>query len=72
MPVQIKSIAGEVVVVTGVVAGMTRDEVFSAVYAGGCVNGDSVSAKTTLLVVGDKPGATKLRRAQELLWSQLS
>jgi DNA ligase (NAD+) len=66
VPVEIKSIVGEFVVVTGVVVGMTRDEVAAAIGAAGGKPGDSVTAKTTLLVVGDKPGATKLNRADVL------
>ncbi|MGV0985057.1 MAG: BRCT domain-containing protein [Limnohabitans sp.] len=59
-------LAGETVVVTGVVTGLTRDEVFNAVYAAGGLNGDSVNAKTTLLVIGDRPGASKLTKAAAL------
>lgn len=59
-------LAGEVVVVTGIVDGMSRDEVFDAVYQAGGNNGDGVTPRTTLLVIGDRPGAVKVRKAAEL------
>jgi len=56
---------GEVVVITGTLASMTRDEARDAARAAGATVTDSVSRKTTLLVVGAEAGS-KLRRAQEL------
>ncbi len=55
----------EVVVITGTLASMTRDEARSAARAAGAIVTDSVSRKTTLLVVGAEAGS-KLRKAQEL------
>ena len=56
---------GETVVITGTLAGMTRDEARDAARAAGATVTDSVSKKTTLLVVGAEAGS-KLRKAQEL------
>ena len=56
---------GEVVVITGTLASMTRDEARAAARAAGATVTESVSRKTTLLVVGAEPGS-KLRKAQEL------
>ena len=51
--------------ITGTLAGMTRDEARDAARAAGATVTDSVSKKTTLLVVGADAGS-KLRKAQEL------
>ncbi len=56
---------GETVVITGTLADMTRDEAREAARAAGATVTDSVSKKTTLLVVGADAGS-KLRKAQEL------
>jgi DNA ligase (NAD+) len=58
-------LAGETVVITGTLATMTRDEARDAARAAGATVTDSVSRKTTLLVVGAEAGS-KLRKAQEL------
>jgi DNA ligase (NAD+) len=58
-------LTGETVVITGTLATMTRDEARNAARAAGATVTDSVSKKTTLLVVGAEPGS-KLRKAQEL------
>jgi len=58
-------LAGETVVITGTLSSMTRDEARDAARAAGAVVTDSVSRKTTLLVVGADAGS-KLRKAQEL------
>lgn len=63
---------GEVVVVTGVVEGMLRHEVDFAISQAGGFASDTVTAKTTLLVVGDRPGATKLSKAAALGVSRIS
>lgn len=53
-------------VITGTLEGLTRDEAKQLVEAhGGQVTG-SVSGKTSYLVVGENPGASKLNRAREL------
>ena len=59
------ALAGETVVITGTLTGMTRDEAREAARAAGATVTDSVSKKTTLLVVGAEAGS-KLRKAQEL------
>jgi DNA ligase (NAD+) len=58
-------LAGETLVITGTLATMTRDEAREAARAAGATVTDSVSRKTTLLVVGAEAGS-KLRRAEEL------
>jgi DNA ligase (NAD+) len=59
------ALSGETVVITGTLATMTRDEARDAARAAGATVTDSVSRKTTLLVVGAEAGS-KLRKAQEL------
>jgi len=56
---------GEVVVITGTLGSMTRDEARAAARAAGATVTDSVSRKTTLLVTGADAGS-KLRKAGEL------
>jgi DNA ligase (NAD+) len=58
-------LAGETLVITGTLSSMTRDEARDAARAAGATVTDSVSKKTTLLVVGAEAGS-KLRKAQEL------
>jgi DNA ligase (NAD+) len=58
-------LAGETLVITGTLSTMTRDEARDAARAAGATVTDSVSKKTTLLVVGAEAGS-KLRKAQEL------
>jgi DNA ligase (NAD+) len=58
-------LAGETLVITGTLATMTRDEAREAARAAGATVTDSVSRKTTLLVVGAEAGS-KLRKAEEL------
>jgi DNA ligase (NAD+) len=58
-------LSGETVVITGTLATLTRDEARDAARAAGATVTDSVSKKTTLLVVGADAGS-KLRKAQEL------
>jgi DNA ligase (NAD+) len=57
--------AGEVVVITGTLGSMSRDEARDAARAAGATVTESVSRKTTLLVTGGEPGS-KLRKALEL------
>jgi DNA ligase (NAD+) len=59
------ALAGETVVITGTLASMTRDEAREAARAAGATVTDSVSRRTTLLVVGAEAGS-KLRKAEEL------
>jgi DNA ligase (NAD+) len=58
-------LSGQTVVITGTLAGMSRDEARAAARAAGATVTDAVSRKTTLLVVGAEAGS-KLRKAQEL------
>jgi len=58
-------LAGEVIVITGTLGTMSRDEARAAARAAGATVTDSVSRKTTLLVIGADPGS-KLRKATEL------
>ena len=57
---------GQTVVVTGAVPGYTREEAEEAILARGGKSPGSVSKKTFALVVGDAPGASKLKKAEEL------
>jgi DNA ligase (NAD+) len=61
----VDALRGETIVITGTLTGMTRDEARDAARAAGATVTDSVSKKTTLLVVGAEAGS-KLRKAQEL------
>ena len=58
-------LAGQSVVVTGTLAGFSREEADEAIRAAGGRPGGSVSRKTAYLVVGEKPGS-KAQKAQEL------
>ena len=60
------TLAGKVVVVTGAVPGFSRDEAEAAIVARGGTSPGSVSKKTTFVVVGEAPGASKLTKAAEL------
>jgi DNA ligase (NAD+) len=57
--------AGKTVVLTGTLASMTRDEARREIEARGGKVTDSVSSKTSLVVVGAEPGS-KLQKAQAL------
>ena len=57
--------AGEVVVLTGTLNGMTRDEAKAAIEERGGNVGATVGKATTLLIVGDKPGS-KVKKAEQL------
>ncbi len=59
-------LAGRSVVVTGAVPGYTREEAEAAIVERGGTAAGAVSRRTYCVVVGDAPGAAKLRRAQEL------
>jgi len=53
-------------VVTGTLNGYTRDGAEAAIKARGGKSPSSVSKKTTAVVVGDGPGASKLTKAEAL------
>jgi DNA ligase (NAD+) len=59
-----QTLAGRAVVVTGTLAGFSREEAEAAILARGGKSPGSVSAKTFALVVGDAPGASKLTKAE--------
>jgi DNA ligase (NAD+) len=61
-----QTLAGRSVVVTGTLEGFTREEVEAAIKAHGGKSPASVSKKTTAVVVGDEPGASKLTKAEKL------
>ena len=54
------------VVVTGTLEGYNREEVEEAIKARGGKSPGSVSKKTSAVVVGEGPGASKLTKAEEL------
>jgi DNA ligase (NAD+) len=58
-------LSGQVVVITGTLSTMSREEARERARAAGATVTDSVSKKTTLLVVGAEAGS-KLKKAQDL------
>jgi DNA ligase (NAD+) len=58
-------LAGKTIVVTGELASMSRDEAEELVRSLGGKAASSVSKATDLLVVGEKPGGTKMRAAEK-------
>lgn len=61
-----QTLDGKSVVVTGTLGGFSRDEAAAAIKARGGKSPGSVSKKTTAVVVGDSPGASKLTKAEDL------
>ncbi len=61
-----QTLAGKAVVVTGAVPGYTREGAEEAIMARGGTSPGSVSKKTFALVVGDAPGASKTKKAEDL------
>jgi DNA ligase (NAD+) len=59
-------LSGKTYVITGTLEGFTRDEAAAELEARGAKVGNSVSGKTTGLVVGEEPGASKLTKARKL------
>jgi DNA ligase (NAD+) len=59
-------LAGKAVVVSGTLAGYTREEAMVAITARGGTSPGSVSAKTYALVVGDSPGTSKVTKAEKV------
>jgi DNA ligase (NAD+) len=64
-------LAGKVYVITGELDGMSRDEAQARLEALGAKVTNSVSKKTTALIVGTEPGASKLEKARALGTPQL-
>jgi DNA ligase (NAD+) len=60
------TLAGKSIVVTGTLANFSRDEAAAAIKSRGGKSPGSVSKKTTAVVVGDEPGASKVTKAGEL------
>jgi len=58
-------LTGCTVVVTGALQGFTRDEAKKAIIAAGGKSTDSVSKKTTFVVVGADPGS-KVEKAEKV------
>jgi DNA ligase (NAD+) len=59
-------LAGKTFVITGEISGMSREEAQQQLEALGAKVTGSVSRKTTSLIVGSEPGASKLEKAREL------
>jgi DNA ligase (NAD+) len=59
-------LTGKTFVITGTLEGWSREQAAAALVAAGAKITNSVSAKTTALVVGEEPGASKLTKAQRL------
>ncbi len=59
-------LVGRAVVVTGTIAGYSREEAEAAIKDRGGKSPGSVSAKTYCVVVGESPGASKVTKAEEL------
>jgi DNA ligase (NAD+) len=59
-------LAGKAVVVTGTLAGYSREAAEAAIKDRGGKSPGSVSAKTFAVVVGAEPGASKLSKAEAL------
>ena len=59
-------LAGATFVVSGTVEGFTREEAEAAIEQRGGKTTGSVSGKTTALIVGESPGASKTNKAESL------
>jgi DNA ligase (NAD+) len=59
-----QTLSGRAIVVSGTLAGFTRDEASAAIVARGGKSPGSVSAKTYALVLGESPGASKVAKAE--------
>jgi DNA ligase (NAD+) len=65
-PIGPQPLAGKTFVITGEISGMSRDQAQKQLEARGAKVTGSVSKKTTSLIVGSEPGASKLEKAREL------
>ena len=61
-----QTLEGLIVVVTGTLDGFTRDEAEAAIKGRGGKSPGSVSKKTTAVVIGAGPGASKVTKAEDL------
>jgi DNA ligase (NAD+) len=59
-------LTGKTYVITGTLERWSREQAAAALEAAGAKVTNSVSARTTALVVGEEPGASKLTKAQRL------
>jgi DNA ligase (NAD+) len=59
-------LTGKTYVITGTLEAYSREQAAAALEAAGAKVTNSVSSKTTALVVGEGPGASKLTKAQKL------
>jgi DNA ligase (NAD+) len=59
-------LSGKAYVITGTLESFSRDEAAAELEAKGAKVSDSVSKKTTGLIVGEGPGASKLSKAQRV------
>ena len=59
------ALAGKTIVITGELTSMTRDEAEEAVRQAGGKAAGSVSTNTDYLVVGEKPGSSKMKAAEK-------
>jgi DNA ligase (NAD+) len=59
-------LTGQTYVITGTLERYSRDQAAEALEAKGAKVGNSVSGKTTGLIVGEEPGASKLTKARKL------
>ncbi len=58
-------LTGSTYVITGTLESLTREEASAALEALGAKVGNSVSKKTTGLIAGEEPGASKVRGAEK-------
>jgi DNA ligase (NAD+) len=65
-PTEEPTLTGKSLVVSGTLEGFSRDDAEAAIKARGGKATGSVSKKTTALVVGEGPGASKVTKAEEL------
>ena len=63
---QPQTLVGKAVVVTGTLAGFSRDGAEEAIKSRGGKSPGSVSAKTFAVVLGESPGASKVTKAEQL------
>ncbi|HVV37032.1 MAG TPA: NAD-dependent DNA ligase LigA [Acidimicrobiales bacterium] len=61
-----QTLTGMSIVVTGTLENFTREQIEEAIVSRGGKSPGSVSKKTTAVVVGEGPGASKFTKAQEL------